>query len=119
MSIASRRLGLLVLAFFILAQVASAFPRIYGNRGTATTSNATLTVPFNPSSVCVFNDGAAELYFAFASTATATDGGSNLVLKANESMCYNFNYDNVTNVFQVSVITAAATALYRVHAIQK
>ena len=115
---------LLLTLVFLLQSVSSfAAPRMWGKRGTATTSNATLTVggstPFQPAFVCVWNDGAAELIFNFSGTATTTDNVSNLTLKSTEAACYNFNYEGVVGTFQIGVITASSTALYRIHAGQK
>lgn len=91
----------------------------YGKKGTATTTNATVAVPFFPIMFCIRNDDATNgLYFDwFDGVATTADASTNLYLAPGEGNCYSFmNSINPNRIFNIGVITAAATAAYHFNA---
>ncbi len=105
--------------FLLLANEVSAGPQSYGKKGTATTTNATVSLPFHPIMFCIRNDDATNgLYFDwFDGVATTADASSNLYLAPGEGQCYTFlSSIGNNNTFDVGVITAAATAAYHFNA---
>lgn len=101
----------------------AAGPRSWNKSGTATTSNATLTVggstPFGPAAVCVSNTGDTNsLYFDWTDgVATTTDNSTNQVVPPSMTICYSNLSKNVVNVMQIGVITASSTTTYVFNAI--
>lgn len=104
---------MLVLVFWIPAEADG--PRTFGKKGTATTTNATITAPFHPVMICVRNDDATNgLYVDWTDgVATTGDESTNLYLAPGEGNCYTF----VSNIspnrsFNVGVLAAAATTAF-------
>lgn len=110
-------LGLILL----LAIPGVASPRVYGKSGTATTTNATITVPFNPGAVCVLDDSSSiDLYINFTGVATTADGVGNFIVKNSDGAhCYSLNPKNVSETFTIGIITSSSTAAYRIEAIAR
>lgn len=114
----------LILGSLILVPVVEAAgPRSWGKWGTATTSNAVLTVggsssPFGPANVCVYNSGATNpLYFDWTDgIATIDDDSTNIRVDAGVAVCVDFHNENVSNVVEVGIITASSTTSYVVSA---
>lgn len=111
----------LVIFFIFLAGTSQAAHRPWGKSGTATTTNATLTCPFNPSSLCVSNTGGTNnLYFNYdTGVATTADNVGNHLVPPNATICLGWNDPNVTNEFLIGVITNAATTTYNINATQR
>lgn len=106
----------LVLILILLANtVEAAGPRVWGKSGTATDTNATLTVggtsSFGPTSLCFENTGATNNIFIDWSDgiATTTDNSTNIKIPPSKGYCFNFENDNVMNIFTFGIITSAAT----------
>lgn len=112
------KLRVFIFLFLILANHAyaqAAGPRTYGKKGTATTTNATITVPFHPVMICLRNDDATNgLYVDWTDgVAVAADALTNIYLAPGEGNCYTFrNTVSPNRTFEVGVITASATAAY-------
>ena len=110
----------LVLFLILLAGEASAAgPRAYGKKGSATTTNATVTLPFHPIMICIRNDDATNgLYVDWSDgVATAADESTNLYFAPGEANCYSFNPNKAPfETFAVGVLASAATAAYHINA---
>lgn len=85
--------------------------------GTASNVNATVTFTFNPRTFTVCNDeasGGTALWIDFTDgVAVASDDSTNIRILAAECHSWTFDSNNVLDSFTVGVITAAATAAYR------
>lgn len=113
-----RRL-LAILLFVSIPINLFAGPRSYGKSGTATTTNATVTLPFHPVLVCVANDStsiAIKIDYRDG-IATLADESTNQTINAGETYCWTF-VPNISpsNTFAIGLITASSTAAYRINA---
>lgn len=97
-----------------------AAPRAYGSFGTLTVANLTVTVPFNPSYLCVNNDDAAILiYVDFTDgVAAIVNSSTNIQINGTEKKCWTFQDKNVNNVFTVGLIAASGTPAYHLDAVR-
>lgn len=108
-----------LILFLFIPKVESSGPRTFGKKGTATTTNATITLPFHPIMICIRNDDATNgLYIDWTDgVATAVDESSNLYLAPGEGNCYTFvSNKSPFETFNVGVLSAAATAAYHINA---
>lgn len=115
-----------LLLFLIVPITYAVGPRAWGKSGTATTSNAQVTVgassstgTFYPASLCIDNeDSTNNLYVNWVTgVASTTDNADNIRIKANTSKCFNFNNPNVSNTMVIGLITNASTVAYNIVAI--
>lgn len=108
------------LVTLLSASVAStAPPRAFGKKGTATTTNATVTFAFHPVRLCVRNDDATNgLYIDWTDgVATTGDESTNLYLPPATLECYEFSDRKSPNeTFTVGTLAAAATTAYHINA---
>lgn len=119
-----KKLGFVALALLLVASltaisiVHAAGPRSWGFWGTATTSNATITVggstTFGPANVCIYNSGATnDLYIDWTDgTATTDNNSTNIRIAAGASYCADFEALGTQNVVQIGVITSSSTTTY-------
>lgn len=116
-----KKFGSLFLVFLFLGGEAFSAHRAWGKSGTATTTNATLTAPFNPSSICVSNTGTTNnLYFDYTDgVAVAADDSTNHLVPPGVTICLGWNDPNVVNDFTVGVITSASTTTYNINVTQR
>lgn len=111
--------------FFLASLIYAAGPRVWGKSGTATTTNATVTVGgtsiFYPASLCVENTGATNNLFIDWSdgVATATDNSTNILIGPGKSYCFNFDNPNVLNQMDIGLLAGAATTTYNLFAIAR
>lgn len=114
-----KRLGL-VLAIFLIPSILTPAPRAFGKFGTLTVSNLSVTLPFNPSYLCVNNDDAAILIYVNFATGTAAivSDASNIQVNGTEKKCWTFQDKNVNNVFIVGLIAASGTPAYHLDAVR-
>lgn len=112
---------ILVVFFVLLLGTAQAAHKAYGKSGTATTTNAVITFPFNPSSICVSNTGTTNnLYFDYTDgIAVAADDSTNHLVPPGATLCLAWNDPNVVNEFLVGVITSASTTTYNINGTQR
>lgn len=112
----------LLWVFLILLNVTNIFaaPRAYGRFGTLTVANLTVTVPFNPTTLCVNNDDAAILiYVDFTDgVAAIVSDSTNIQINGTERKCWTFADKNVNNVFTVGLIAASGTPAYHLDAVR-
>lgn len=108
---------------FSLAVGASAAPRGYGDRNTATDVNTAVTFAFYPSGFCIENQGTSnELFYDFTDGVATTDDtdSTNIYLAPGKEHCYNTNDPNVTNTFVIGIICSSAeTTTYAVRGIHR
>lgn len=99
----------------ISVQPTLAFPRANEHRGTATTTSAAYTVPFNPSAWCVYNDSTTiDVLVDFVSgTAVGTNDSTTVTVKLNSVTCWRSADPNVTNTFVIAIKTQSSTAAFR------
>lgn len=94
--------------------------RAYGKSGTASNTNAVITVPFNPTSVVICDDEAAggtSLYADITDgVAVAADDSTNVIIKGGECLSIKLDDKSVLNTFAVGLITSSSTAAYRLMA---
>lgn len=114
-----RRLSWGVALLLLGAQVQAAGPRAWGKSGTATTTNATVTVgaatPFYPASLCVKNTGSQILYINWVTgVAAAVDDDTNLLIEPAAGYCFNFANPNVMNIMTIGLLSASATTTYNI-----
>lgn len=111
------RIGIIAgLIAIISASPVLAFPRVTEHRGTATTTSSNFSPSFNPSAWCFTNESAtidAYINFAGSSTASNANDTPNILIKANTSVCWRSNDQNVTNAFTMAVVSVSATLTYR------
>lgn len=114
-----KRLLSLILFLLVSAEVFAA-PRAFGSFGLLSVSNLSITVPFNPSYLCVNNDDAAILiYVDFTDgVAAITSGATNIQVNGTEKKCWTFQDKNVLNTFVVGIIAASGTPAYHLDAIR-
>lgn len=117
-----RRFGLILLLVSLASQIQAAGPRSWSDKGTATTTNSQKTVGgssvFGPAAVCIKNAGSVDLYFDWTDgVATATDGSTNLVVPAGDTLCFSNLSKNVLNTMVIGFITGSSTADYTINAI--
>jgi len=95
--------------------------RAWGKTGTATTTNATLTAPFNPAAICVSNTGATNnLFFDYVDgVATTADDSNNILVTPGATICHGWSDPNVSNTFTIGLIASAATTTYAINATQR
>lgn len=115
-----RLLVVLCLLSAVIAEAAG--PRSWSDKGTATVTNSQKTVggssPFGPAAVCIKNSGSVDLYFDWTDgVAAATDGSTNLVVPAGDSLCFSNISKNVVNTMVIGFITGSSTADYTINAI--
>lgn len=110
----------LVLGLFLIPNILTPAPRAFGKFGTLSTSNLSVTVPFNPSYLCVNNDDAAILiYVNFATGVASTSSDvSNIQVNGTEKKCWTFQDKNVNNTFIVGLISASGTPAYHLDAVR-
>jgi hypothetical protein len=109
---------LLLVASISAISVYAAGPRSWGKWGTATTSNATITVggstTFGPANVCVYNSGDTnDLYMDWTDgVATTDDNSTNIRVCAGCSYCADFEALGTNNQVQIGLITSSSTTTY-------
>lgn len=115
--------GVVLILFPTLAYAIG--PRTWGKSGTATTTNAVLTVKdaagtsFGPASLCISNLSTTVDFFVdwTDGVAATTDDASNVKVIAGKTYCASFANPNVMNVMTIGIITASSTAAYNMFAI--
>lgn len=121
--ISLKLIGSLLLVLLLSPNSYSAGPRAYSKSGTATTTNAVITISFSsvnfkPFKMDVCNDGSSiDLYIDFTDgIAVAADDSTNFLIKPNE--CEEIQFDDrlVAETVQVGVITGSSTTSYRINA---
>lgn len=114
---------LILLVLLLALPVYAAGPRSWGKTGTATTTNATLTVggatPFGPTSLCIDNlDTTDDIYVDWSDgVATTTDNSTNIKIIHATGKCFNFSNPNVLNSFTIGILASANTPAYNIVAI--
>jgi hypothetical protein len=121
----NKKIWLWIALLFIALPVYSAGPRTWGKSGTATDTNAILSVKdsagttFTPTSMCFTNISTTTDYFIDYTdgVATTTDDSSNVKVIASTTTCFAFQQKNVVGPFTIGIITASGTAGYNAFAI--
>lgn len=113
--------ALKVLGLILISSLLYAAPPLTWNKsGTATTSNATITAPFNPISVCIKNTGGTNnLWVDWTDgVATTDDDSTNVLFGPGIEYCFDFISQNVNDTFTIGVISSASTTTYKVLALR-
>jgi hypothetical protein len=119
------RLVAIVVGVLLSSPVFSSGPRTWGKSGTATNTNAQLSVKdsagttFSPTAMCFTNSSTTIDFFIDYTdgVATTTDDSSNVKILAGTTTCFSFQQKNVIGPFLIGIITASSTAAYNAFAI--
>lgn len=109
----------LIVAFSHQDEAQSAGPILWGKKGTAAVTNATLTPPFFPTTLCIKNEDATNgIYIDWSDgVASTVDNSTNLYIQPGQLYCYEFNQrSSPSRDIQIGIIAVAATPAYHIHA---